>query len=233
MKKLLTLILILFIANTAANAAVLSADKIKKDVEAQIIKEYKSYTTADIEAMVMAVPFANITIPDGKLTYKITSTQQKFMSRDIKKIDILVDGKLIRSFNAPTQARAFKEVLVASDFIQREDAISEANTILKRMDVSEKLEYTFNTSLWRKDALTKKAFRQGEVIDKRFIKMKPDVQKLMPVTALFNTSGVLITIDAVALNDGMLGEYVNVENKKYKRIYTGKVIGENKVQIKM
>ena len=31
MKKLLTLILILFIANTAANAAVLSADKIKKD----------------------------------------------------------------------------------------------------------------------------------------------------------------------------------------------------------
>ena len=41
----------------------------------------------------------------------------------------------------------------------------------------------------------------------------------------------MITIDGTALADGMTGDYVNVENKNYKRVYTGKVIGENRVLV--
>ena len=43
----------------------------------------------------------------------------------------------------------------------------------------------------------------------------------------------MITIDGTALGDGMVGDYINVENKNYKRVYNGKIIGENKILVKI
>ena len=78
----------------------------------------------------------------------------------------------------------------------------------------------------------KKAFQKGEVIDKRFVKMKPDVIRNGEVRIFFVSNGaVMITIDGTALADGMTGDYINVENKNYKKVYTGKVIGENRVLV--
>ena len=83
-----------------------------------------------------------------------------------------------------------------------------------------------------KEITTKKMFQKGDVIDKRFVKMKPDVERNMGVRIFFVSNGaVMITIDGTALADGMTGDYVNVENKNYKRTYTGKVIGENRVLV--
>ena len=42
---------------------------------------------------------------------------------------------------------------------------------------------------------------------------------------------IMITIDGTATMDGMIGDYVNVENRNYKKTYSGKVIGENKVLV--
>ena len=41
----------------------------------------------------------------------------------------------------------------------------------------------------------------------------------------------MITIDGTAMSDGMLGDYINVENKNYKKVYNGKIIGENRVLV--
>ena len=78
----------------------------------------------------------------------------------------------------------------------------------------------------------KKAFQKGEVIDKRFVKMRPDVERNNDVRIFFVSNGaVMITIDGTAMADGMTGDYVNVENRNYKKVYKGKVIGENRVLV--
>ena len=83
-----------------------------------------------------------------------------------------------------------------------------------------------------KDITAKKAFQKGEIIDKRFVKMKPDVARNSDVRIFFVSNGsVMISIDGNALADGMIGDYINVENKNYKRVYNGKVIGENRVLV--
>ena len=72
----------------------------------------------------------------------------------------------------------------------------------------------------------------GEVIDKRFVKMRPDVQRNGEVRIFFVSNGdVMVTIDGTAMADGMTGDYINVENKNYKKVYNGKVIGENRVLV--
>ena len=62
--------------------------------------------------------------------------------------------------------------------------------------------------------------------------MKPDVERNMAVRIFFISNGaVMITIDGTALADGMTGDYINVENKNYKRFIQGEVIGENRVLV--
>ena len=43
----------------------------------------------------------------------------------------------------------------------------------------------------------------------------------------------MVSVDGTAMSDGMCGDYIDVENKNYKKIYNGKVIGENKVLVEI
>ena len=84
----------------------------------------------------------------------------------------------------------------------------------------------------KKEMTSKKIFRTGEVIDKRFINVKPDVVRNTEVRVFFaSNDNLMVTIDAVALEDGLIGEWVSVENKNYKKVYKGKIIGENRVLV--
>ena len=84
-----------------------------------------------------------------------------------------------------------------------------------------------------KDIISKKLFRDGEIIDKRFVKLRPDVMKNNVVTAYFSSNNVTVEIDAVAMSSGMKGDYIGVSSKQYGKVYTGKIIGENKVLIEL
>ena len=62
--------------------------------------------------------------------------------------------------------------------------------------------------------------------------MRPDVERNGAVRIFFVSNGaVMITIDGTAMADGMCGDYISVENKNFKRVYNGKVIGENRVLV--
>ena len=122
--------------------------------------------------------------------------------------------------------------MVASDFINREQAITKDSAIVKKMDISLKMDYVLPERVLAKEMSAKKAFQKGEIIDKRFVKMRPDVERNGAVRIFFVSNGaVMITIDGTAMADGMTGDYINVENKNYKRVYNGKVIGENRVLV--
>ena len=80
--------------------------------------------------------------------------------------------------------------------------------------------------------VAKKDFREGEFIDKRFVKERPDVTMNSEVRIILNSdNGFQIAIDGIAKKDGVIGEYVTVENKMYNKVYNAKVIGENRVLV--
>ncbi|MCQ2753476.1 MAG: flagellar basal body P-ring formation chaperone FlgA [bacterium] len=232
MKKIIVATLIMIIANLSANAQVVSSATIKSEIAKQLKATYSKMANADVDVKIIATPFSELVLPDGKITYKITQGEDKIISRDIKRVDVYVNNAFVKTLNLPTQTCVYKEVLVAADNINREQAITREATVLKKIDISQKVNYILTEKALNKEMSAKKAFVKGEVIDKRFVKMKPDVERNMGVRIFFVSNGaVMITIDGTALADGMTGDYVNVENKNYKRTYTGKVIGENRVLV--
>lgn len=232
MKKLLTTALIMIVSVLSVNAQTVSSAEVKSQISKQLVESYKKITTGDIEVKITATPFAEMQLPDGKITYKIVQGGEKITPRDIKRIDVYVNDSFVRTLNLPAQTAVYKDVLVASDFINREQAITKETTEVKRIDVSYKMDYILTDAVLNKEMSAKKAFQKGELIDKRFVKMRPDVARNGDVRIFFVSNGaVMISIDGKAMADGMSGDYVNVENKNYKKVYTGKVIGENRVLV--
>lgn len=231
-KNLITVVC-LFGAVMSVNAQTVTSAQVKAQIAGQLTETYKKqFKDVDVQVKIMATPFAEIQLPDGKITYKITQGGDKILPRDIKRIDVYVNGAFIRTLNLPAQTSVYKDVLVASDDINREQAISKETTEVKRIDISMKMDYILTDKVLGKEMSAKKAFRKGEVIDKRFVKMRPDVARNGDVRIFFVANGaVMVTIDGTAMADGMYGDYVNVENKNYKKVYTGKVIGENRVLV--
>ena len=232
MKKLLTTALITIISVLSVNAQTVTSAEVKSQISKQLVNTYKTMTDADIQVKITATPFAEMQLPDGKITYKIVQGGEKIIPRDIKRIDVYVNDSFVKTLNLPTQTAVYKNVLVAADTINREQAITREDTLVKKIDVSQKMDYVLSEQVLEKEMSAKKMFQKGEIIDKRFVKMKPDVARNGDVRVFFVSNGaVMISIDGTAMADGMTGDYINVQNKNYKKVYTGKVIGANRVLV--
>lgn len=238
MKKTIKLILIsVFVLGLALIAKVqaqtLTDNEINSDICKQVVESYKKYTDAELSANVIALPFKNLQLPDGKVTFEAKSMNDKFMARDLKKINVYVDDKLVKTFNVPVEVKAYQDVLVATGFIDRERTLNSGLVMVKRVEVSNRLEYALTPKMLSKEIVAKKFFREGDIIDKRFVKMKPDVTRNELVKASFQSDNLTVEIEATAMEDGFIGDSITVENKDYRKIYRGKITGLNRVLIQM
>ena len=233
MKKFIYIAIISAILSGAVQAQTIAGSTVKADI-ANVLEQtyYNKLTGCETEVQVLNVPFKDLIVPDGKLTYKVVSPEGRYLPRDIKRINVYVDGTLVKTLNLPVQLKVYKEVLTAKEPMVRDQAITAENTYVQRMNVADKLDYVLTNDSLSKDIKTKKPMRQGEVLDKRFLQIKPEVVRNTEVRVFFTSNdNLMITIDAVALEDGLLGDYINVENKNYKKVYKGKIIGENRVLV--
>ena len=218
----------------SAQAQTITATQVKADVAQLFEKTYQSVTDGDIEVKITGCQFSELQLPDGKVAYKPAAGSDRILPRDVKRVDVYVNGNYVRTLNLPAQTRVYKDVLVASDFINREQTLTKECTEVKRIDVAMRAGYVLDGSMLEKEITTKKIFQKGEIIDKRFVKMKPDVARNSDVRVFFVSKGaVMVTIDGTAMGDGMVGDYINVENKNYKKVYNGKIIGANRVLVKI
>ena len=235
MKKVLSLIVLIMVMMTSvkAEAQTLTVKQFENEISKQVIKTYKNYTDADLSVKILQVPFSTLNIRDGVVTYKVTSNNDKFMPRDVKKVEIFVNGKYERFMMIPVEVKAYKNVLVASEAINRESAITAMNTVMQRKEVSNVLSNVITNSYLKRDVVSKKMYREGEIIDKRFLAARPDVARNQEIVALFKSSGVTISITAISQSEGNIGDYVMLKSPKYQRVYRGKVIAPNRVLVTM
>ncbi len=213
------------------NAQVITANQVKVQVAKLFEQSYAKSVKGDVQVKITATPFADLQLPDGRVTYKIASGD-KILPRDVKRVDVYVNGILQRTLNLPAQTSVYRDVLVANDMINREQMLTKDCITVKKVDVANKADFVLGEEMLDKEITTRKIFQKGEIIDKRFVKMRPDVAKYSDVRVFFVSNGaVMVTIDGTAMKDGMLGDYISVENKNYKKVYNGKIIGENKVLV--
>lgn len=229
----IALMLILALSSLKANAAVLTNNQVREIIAKQATEIYKNYTDAQVEVNVVGLPFKDLTLPDGKVSFKIISASEKFSARDLEKVSVYVNNNLVRTFNAPVVVKAYRDVLVASSQIDREQTINLSNVRIERKEVSNIIGRQLTPADLDKGFLAKKFFSEGEIIDKRFVKAKPEILRSANVTVFFSSNDLTVTIEGTALSDGGMGETICVLNKDYNKIYKGTVIGANRVLVKI
>ncbi len=72
---------------------------------------------------------------------------------------------------------------------------------------------------------------KNSITERNFNKIKPVIIRDNTISVIFKADKVSITIPAVALNNGCIGDYIKVRSTDYKKHYQGKVIGENLVLV--
>lgn len=236
MKKFLITALIFFSIplHNACFAQVLSADGFKVLVKNQIKADLKKYNLENAEINIGNIPVSQLTIPDGKITVEVISNSSCTAPKEYKKINVLVNGATVRTLYVQAEIKAFKNAAVAKEMIQRDSAITLRSVEFKQVDI---LKY-LNTALSEEDVasglISKKVFYPGEIISKRFTASRPDVLKNAIVSVHFKTeSNLNIVVEGIALNQGCVGDVIQVKNKRMNKTYTGTIVGENKIEIQI
>lgn len=235
MKKTLRILLIVILALSSlkANAVILSGNEVKDAITKQIEKKYQGFTNADLKVEIAGIPFRDLNVPEGKVSYVVKSPSDKFVAREMEKVSVYVNNRCVKTFNASVVIKAYQDVLVASDPIEREKEINLSVVRIEKKEVSNTFGYALTPEDITKGFLSKKFFAAGEVIDKRFVKARPEVLRNSNVTVFFNTNNLTISVDGTALSDGGKGDNICVINRNYNKIYKGTIIGENKVLVKL
>lgn len=231
-----TALIILSLAFTAnvCFAQTLSADFVKSEVVKAVENDMISRGFSDVSVKVLGIPFQELELPDGNFRMNIVENQGSgYSKRCTKALRVYVNGVLIRSFGVPLEIKAYKEALVATKEIGIGKAINSTNVALQKVEVDgNHHNFVGLNALSGGDIVSSKYYRPGQPIDKRFSKIRSDVQKDEMVTVVFDMKNNLtVAIKAKALASGSRGDMVAVQNADNKKVYYGEVIKRNIVKV--
>lgn len=236
MKNILTksiITLALAFAPFGVYAKTLTADFVKSEVAAAVKQDLAAQGFSDVEVKVLGVPFDSLELPDGKFKMQIVQIPGAgYSKRCIKPLRVYVNDRLIRSFGVPLDVTAYKPALVATKEIGIGQSINATNVILKKVEVDGNHNNLAGMNCLQNDMVAQKLYRPGQPIDKRFAKIRSDVQKDDFVTVIFNSNNdISVSIKAKAMASGSKGDMVAVQNSDTKKVYYGKVVDRNIVKV--
>lgn len=234
-KILKTALIILTFALVAplVSAQTLSADYVKTEVVKAVENDLSAQGFSDIEVKVLGIPFQTLDLPEGKLKMVIVQNQgSTYSKRCTKALRVYVGNSLVRSFGVPLEIKAYKTALVATKDIGLGKAINAGNVVLQKVEVDGNHINLAGMNILNGEVVATKFYRAGQPIDKRFAKIRADVQKDEFVTVVFDMKNNLsVSIKAKALASGSKGDMVAVQNADNKKVYYGEVINKNIVKV--
>ena len=237
MKNLFRIALIFFTMAMTSNlviAQTLDAQYIEQEVVKAVEKDMLSKGFTDIEIKVLGIPFKSLELPDGQLKMHIVENNGSgYSKRCIKALRVYVNNSLIRAFGVPLEIKAYKEALVATKEIGIGKAVNSSNVVLKKVEVDGNHHNLVSMNLLEgEEIVSSKFYRAGQPIDKRFSKIRSDVQKDELVTVIFNMENNLtVSIKGKALASGSMGDMVAVQNTDNKKVYYGQIVNKNIVKV--
>lgn len=231
--KIFFILILTVLSSTCVFAAVLSPAKIAVAIEKQVETQLSKHIAGDIEAKAMMIPIEGFEIPPGKLDIKVDLDNNNFASKKYTMVTINVNGQKIRKFPVPVLLTLQQEVWVAIDNIAKDNTLNQATFAVEKRDVTRNYALTIGANKDLSEYIAVRPIKAGEIIDRRCVMPKPDVFKNSVVSAIFDTGGINVAVDAISMQNGVIGDSIRVHSEKYNKIYTGEIIGQNKVLVKI
>ena len=180
----------------------------------------------------VAPPSQDYRVSDGNVEFRWQrNPQYTFLGAGVFRGDVLVDGRIERSFHAKASIQAYGEIVVAASDLRRGEHISVNDLTLETRELSGLDRRVFFDATDLEGYVAKTTIMAGQPITEREI-APPVLVKRNQMVLVSATSGALtVTTRAQALQDGAEGDYVTLRNPASREEFSGLVRKDGTVAV--
>jgi len=174
----------------------------------------------------------DIYLPQGEVTVKAkTAENNSIKSRMCVWVDIFLQGKHYQSVPVWFRVKLVRDVLVASKDLQKGDVFGANDAVLSARDVAKLGGDTVAIVSEIEGMRLKQSIASGREIVRQNLEKMPDVIRGANVKVLAKVGAISIETVAVALEDGFVGDNIDVQNRGGDEKYKALVVGNMRVEV--
>ncbi|MDF3194440.1 MAG: flagella basal body P-ring formation protein FlgA [Gammaproteobacteria bacterium HGW-Gammaproteobacteria-13] len=143
------------------------------------------------------------------------------------------DGDAPWTVFVPGQVRLYREVVIASRPLKRDNLLTDMDVVLAERDVG-LLNQGYLTAL--KQAIGKKLTRPllpDQVLAPIHVQAAEAIRKGDQVVISARSGGISVRMPGEALSDGTIGKQISVRNQRSNRVIRARVVGPGQVEVAM
>jgi flagella basal body P-ring formation protein FlgA len=143
------------------------------------------------------------------------------------------DGAAPWTVFVPGQVRLYREVVIASRPLKRDNLVTDVDVVLAERDVG-LLNQGYLTTL--QQALGKKLTRAllpDQVLAPIHVQLAEAIRKGDQVVISARSGGISVRMPGEALSDGTIGRQISVRNQRSNRVIRARVVGPGQVEVAM
>ncbi len=171
----------------------------------------------------------------GKITLKAEHDGSPGLADvNLVRVRIEINGIQYARINVGPYISINLPVVVADTDIERGQLLAGADVRLSEIDLTEK--HINDPMVDINDAIgyeAKQSIRKGDPVLQRQLDLPLLVERGKDVTAIISSAGMQVTLTGQALDNGRMGDSVRVKNRDTGKIFTGEVIGQRMVKVRI
>jgi flagellar basal body P-ring formation protein FlgA len=177
-------------------------------------------------------PWTAVTVPDEPLTVEVLEPAlNRITTTCILRFELRAGERVIGSWQAPVQARLWREVLVARAALQRGQLLSETDFAHERRDVLAQREPLSELPADAAAYQLAESVPLGAPLTARAVRLRPVLVRGQTAQAIVREGAMTIALKVEVLEEGAPGQLVRVRNLQSRRELRGKVLDEKTIAI--
>jgi len=140
-------------------------------------------------------------------------------------------GEVVESGQVRMKIRRFADVLVLSGKIRSREPLYRDRLVIRRMDITSLREKPLKTIDEIEGYRARRNLRKGKILTASAIEPIPDIETGRELSIVYVDGLCRVTSTGVALQSGVVGEYVKVKNNGSGKIILGRVIDGSTVAV--
>lgn len=142
------------------------------------------------------------------------------------------DERIVREDTLALRVSLWRESMIAATPLKRGDAVSLEAVTTRRVDALRDRD-ALPVSAAGEDYVFAREIPSGRVLSWRDVVRRPLVRRGQMVEVQASDGALVITIKALAMQDGARGEAVRVRNLESKRDFVARVTAENRAEVRL
>lgn len=178
----------------------------------------------DLDQTIIEVmpPAKDYVVPDGDVTFRWRrNPQYDYLGMGAFRGEVLVDGKVARSFFGKVRVETYGDVVVAATDLSRGDPLSRNNLRLEKRELSTLGSGAFFSPVDVEGMVAKSSIARGQVVTGRKLMRRQLVKRNQAVLVETVIGSMIIRTRARAMADGAAGDIITCRSMESKDEFAG------------